>query len=82
MLTDSRAVRTKTSTFELLAGRPGRINLTTVSADLPRPLHTLGIYAVDGNSLTYCVAPPDRPRPAEFKTDRGDGRTLVHLRRA
>jgi len=39
-----------------------------------------GIYELDGPTLRLCVAPPGKPRPSEFETRPGDGRSL-HLRR-
>jgi len=39
-----------------------------------------GIYELDGQTLRLCVAPPGKPRPTEFETRPGDGRSL-HLRR-
>lgn len=39
-----------------------------------------GIYELDGQTLRLCVAPLGKPRPSEFETRPGDGRSL-HLRR-
>jgi uncharacterized protein (TIGR03067 family) len=39
-----------------------------------------GIYELDGNRLRMCVSPLGKPRPTEFETHPGDGRSL-HLRR-
>jgi uncharacterized protein (TIGR03067 family) len=36
----------------------------------------LGIYELDGKKLKICMAGVGRPRPMEFETLRGDGRTL------
>jgi uncharacterized protein (TIGR03067 family) len=36
----------------------------------------LGIYKLEGNTLTTCVAKAADPRPATFDTKKGDGRTL------
>ena len=81
MLTESRVVHTRISTFRLTTAEPGLIDLTTVNEGDPSPVHTAGIYALHTDRLTYCVAPPDRPRPAEFATWGGDGLTLVVLKR-
>jgi hypothetical protein len=51
------------------------------SAPSGRPLHTMAIYAIERHRLTYCVAPPGKPRPTGFVTKEGDGYTLVTLRR-
>jgi len=55
-------------------------NSPTVQAP-GRPLHTKAIYEVEGDRLIYCVAPPSQPRPTELATKKGDGYTLVSLRR-
>src|SRR4051812_29627697 len=81
MLAEPREAPARSSTFTLTAGNPRLIDLTTISQDQPTPLHTLGIYSLDGDVLCYCVAPPGRPRPAEFATKKGDGHTLVVLKR-
>jgi len=36
----------------------------------------LGIYKLEGDRLTICMAAPDRPRPKEFRADKGSGCTL------
>jgi hypothetical protein len=41
----------------------------------------MAIYAIERDRLTYCVAPPGKPRPTGFVTKEGDGYTLVTLRR-
>ena len=46
-----------------------------------RPLHTKATYEILGDRLTYCVAPPGHARPTELTTMKGDGYTLVSLRR-
>jgi hypothetical protein len=45
------------------------------------PLHTQGICSLHDEVLVYCVAAPGLPRPIEFTTTKGDGRTLVVLKR-
>src|SRR6516165_585480 len=80
MLTEPREALPRSSTYTLTAARPALIDLTTVSPDNPT-LHTRGIYSLQGDVLTYCIAAPGRPRPAEFATAKGDGHTLVVLKR-
>jgi uncharacterized protein (TIGR03067 family) len=42
----------------------------------------LGIYKLEGDRLTICVARPgDKQRPKEFATKKGSGTTLVVLKR-
>ena len=82
MLTEPREALPRSSTYTLTAARPALIDLTTVSQDNPTRLHTRGIYSLQGDVLTYCVAGPGGPRPAEFATTKGDGRTLVVLKRS
>jgi uncharacterized protein (TIGR03067 family) len=36
----------------------------------------LGIYKLEKDRLTICMAAPGRPRPGEFKADKGSGCTL------
>lgn len=80
MLTEPREALLRRSTFELVAGQPGRMDMTTVHAGDPTPLYSRGIYALQGDVLTYCVGAPGQARPAAFAA--GKGETLVVLRRA
>lgn len=41
-----------------------------------------GIYEFDGDTLKFCVAPPGKPRPAEFASTRGDGRSFTTWKRS
>jgi uncharacterized protein (TIGR03067 family) len=41
-----------------------------------------GIYEIDGDDLKFCVAAPGKPRPAEFASTRGDGRSFTTWKRA
>jgi len=81
MITEPREALPRTSTFTLIAGQPASIDLTTVHQGDDPTLHTLGIYSIDGDLLTYCIAAPDVPRPTQFATAQGDGCTLVVLKR-
>jgi uncharacterized protein (TIGR03067 family) len=36
----------------------------------------LGIYKLEGDRLTICMAAPGQPRPKEFKAEKGSGYTL------
>jgi uncharacterized protein (TIGR03067 family) len=41
-----------------------------------------GIYKLDGDELTICMAAPDGTRPDSFEAEAGDGRTLMVFRKA
>jgi uncharacterized protein (TIGR03067 family) len=41
----------------------------------------LGIYKLDGDRLTICMAAPGRPRPKEFQAGKGSGCTLRTFQR-
>ncbi|HJZ91193.1 MAG TPA: TIGR03067 domain-containing protein [Gemmataceae bacterium] len=36
----------------------------------------LGIYEIDGNTVKFCFAAPDKERPTEFASKEGSGHTL------
>jgi uncharacterized protein (TIGR03067 family) len=40
-----------------------------------------GIYEFEGELLKICVAAPGKPRPTQFQSDRGDGRTFTVWKR-
>jgi uncharacterized protein (TIGR03067 family) len=46
-----------------------------------RGQHVLGIYRLDGEQLTLCMADPGQPRPREFKAGKGSSQTLMTFRR-
>jgi hypothetical protein len=81
MLVEPREASSRTSTFRV-AG-PGQLDLTTVYKGPGSRSHldTKAIYTLEQDILTYCIAPPGRPRPAELATTKGDGFTLVVLKR-
>lgn len=81
MLTEPREAQGRTSTFVVTPGAPDRLDLTTVYKSNGKRLHTLAIFTLTGDTLRYCVAPPGRPRPTAFATKKGDGLTLVVLKR-
>ncbi|MFO0893113.1 MAG: TIGR03067 domain-containing protein [Isosphaeraceae bacterium] len=47
-----------------------------------RGKRVLGIYKLEGDRLTICMADPDRPRPTEFKAEKGSRQTLMVFTRA
>ncbi|MFO0964881.1 MAG: hypothetical protein U0793_04730 [Gemmataceae bacterium] len=61
---------------------PGQIDLTTRYSNSAEVLHTKAIFEQRGATLRYCVGAPGKDRPDEFRTEPGDERTLVILRRA
>lgn len=81
MLAEPVAARIKRSTYKLSGGQPWHVDLTTAFVDKDEPIHTRAIFALDGDQLRYCVAPPGQARPGAFATATGDGLTLVTLRR-
>lgn len=82
MLSEPREAQPRTSTFKLVDGEQPGLDLTTVYEGDATPLHTKAIYKVADDTLTYCIAAPGQPRPTDFATAPGDGRTLVVLTRA
>src|SRR5437773_2528929 len=40
-----------------------------------------GIYKIEGDTITYCWAEPDKDRPKEFESKSGAGVTLMVLKR-
>jgi hypothetical protein len=48
---------------------------------LPDGKKVRGIYELDGDTLRFCVAPPDKDRPTEFTSRKGSGYTLRVFRR-
>lgn len=41
----------------------------------------LGIYKIEGETLTICMADPDRPRPKTFAAEVGDKQTLMTFKK-
>lgn len=62
------------------SAKPARIDLRITSGDDKGKL-VKGIYRLDGQTLTVCVAEPGRDRPAAFAAARGSGNTLMTLAR-
>ena len=54
----------------------------TTTDTLPDGGHVHGIYHLDGDALTSCVADVDQDRPTDFASPPGSGHTLRVFRRA
>ncbi len=46
-----------------------------------RAKHVLGIYRLENDELTLCMADADQPRPREFTAGKGSRHTLMTFRR-
>ena len=46
-----------------------------------RGKRVLGIYKLEDDTLTLCMADADQPRPREFKAEKGTRQTLMIFRR-
>ena len=46
-----------------------------------RGKRVLGIYKLENDTLTLCMADADQPRPREFKAEKGTRQTLMVFRR-
>jgi uncharacterized protein (TIGR03067 family) len=67
-------------TFKLdAATKPKEIDMITKMGK--KVFSWKGIYELDGNTLKYCIAKPDRPRAKDFATGFRNGRTLSVLER-
>jgi uncharacterized protein (TIGR03067 family) len=59
--------------------RARTIDLTVRKGDGGKVMH--GLYRLDGERLTVCVAAPGKDRPKELAAPEGSGWTLMELRR-
>ena len=58
------------------AKRPKTIDITRAGAGAKaKPIR--GIYKLDGNRWTLCLAAPGKERPKEFRSREGSGTTLI-----
>ncbi|HEX5270730.1 MAG TPA: TIGR03067 domain-containing protein [Gemmataceae bacterium] len=73
---------TRTGTFKL-DGSKNPKTLDIISDAGPNKGKTLkGIYKIEDDTFTYCVAGPDKDRPTEFSSKEGSGHTLLVNKRA
>ncbi len=67
----------RTGTFKLDATKTPK-TLDIISDAGPNKGKTLkGIYKIEDDKFTYCVAGPDKDRPTEFSGKEGSGHTLL-----
>jgi uncharacterized protein (TIGR03067 family) len=60
--------------------KPGSVDLKiTAGPDLDKVVK--GIYKLEGDTLTICIAEPDRDRPTAFAAREGTGHTLFVFRK-
>ncbi len=70
----------RTGTFKLDATKNPK-TLDIISDAGPNKGKTLkGIYKIEGDTFTYCVAGPDKDRPTEFASKEGGPTLLVNKR--
>jgi len=61
--------------------KPAELDLKiTAGADLDKVVK--GIWKLEGDTLTICIAEPDKERPKAFEAKEGTGHTLLVLRKA
>jgi uncharacterized protein (TIGR03067 family) len=60
---------------------PATIDLSTPPTSPESPT-VLGIYKIEADQLTLCVAFPDRDRPSKFESAEGSKVSLIVLKRA
>jgi uncharacterized protein (TIGR03067 family) len=65
-----------TAKFTLDATRDPKTIDYDVTAGTNAGKKQLGIYRIDGQTVSFCFAPPAQPRPDGFVSNAGDNRTL------
>src|SRR4051794_25834979 len=61
--------------------KPGEVDLKiTAGVDLDKVVK--GIWKLEGDTLTICIAEPDKERPKAFEAKEGSGHTLLVLKKA
>ena len=63
------------------SNRPGAIDYVNLHGSAKGKTQ-LGIYELDGDRLSICMAPPGKPRPTAFESTARDGRSLTVWRRS
>jgi len=60
---------------------PKTFEMETLGSEGIKPSRYTGIYRLDGDIRSLCIAPVGKPRPDEFSAPRRSGRMLVKLRK-
>lgn len=60
---------------------PKTFEMETLGSERIEPSRYTGIYRLDGDKSTLCIAPAARPRPDDFTAPKRSGRMLVTLER-
>jgi uncharacterized protein (TIGR03067 family) len=68
-------------TFALEAAREPKTIDLTLSAGTDKGQLSRGIYALEGDTLKICFAPPGKARPVSFLPSQGSGEMLFVLKR-
>ena len=69
-------------TFEIDPAKTPKWATDTINEGPGKGKQILGIYKIEGDMLTSCVAPVGKERPAEFVAKEGSGHTLRVFKRA
>ena len=60
---------------------PKTFEMETLGSEGIKPSRYTGIYRLDGDIRSLCIAPTGKPRPDEFSAPRRSGRMLVKIRK-
>lgn len=81
-ITKGDDVQTVKGSFKLNSTKkPKELDVTTKDKD-GNEITILGIYELDGDTHKVCMAPKDEPRPTDYTSTEGSGRTLIVWKRA
>ena len=67
------------ATVQASSAEPSRITITPVAGE-NAGVAVEGIFRLDGDKLTVCVAGPGQPPPPDLTPGPDSGRTVYHLR--
>jgi len=81
-ITKGDDVQTVKGSFKLdPSKKPKAVDVTTKDGE-GNEITILGIYELDGDTHKVCMAPKDQPRPTDFNSSEGSGRTVIVWKRA